>query len=801
MNTINSHPGIPLIHHLKAVASNCLNVAQSNTTDFYLSQDTKETIAYICGAFHDIGKATKYFQDYLKNPQGQFSSLKNHSLPSAVFVFYAIKQIGEQLLAEDQKLTDLMACLCFIVVKRHHGHLRDFNDEVTIRENHLELQKQFSSIDSEAIQKLIDNLLREQELTVSWQDFLVWINSSSSIEDVEYAYFDFKDEEFSGWDKDQKSASYYLFLWLFGTLLYSDKSDVILAGTFPELPQPTIQFLSDFRQKNGFNNPLKKIDQLKNEAYFSVIDKIEKDFSDSQRFYSITMPTGLGKTLTALGAALKIKEKAALHTGKLIIAIPFTSIIDQNYQVYNEVFTNPNSAFLLKHHHLSEPEYKEGEDTVRSNDQSQHLIETWQSAVVVTTFVQLLECLVTNNKTKLLKFSSLSNSIIILDEVQQIPHHLWKVIRTTFFTLAKNLNCYFLLMSATQPLIFHPGKEIEELVPAYQKYFKVFNRTRLVNKTNETIPLEKFIEDVVVYTQQHPMKDILIILNTKKITLECFRELKHKVDDNTEIRYLTTLITPIERKNIISEIKANKQGEKRYLIVSTQLVEAGVDISVDTVFRALAPLDSIIQAAGRANRYNEKPEVCDIFIYKIEEQYKISCRLYGKELILKTELVIESQQFIKEEGYLSLIENYFEQVKTLADYSDNKLLHSLLNLEFEKTGEFQLIEEIKSESIFVALDEKAKEIWNIFLEIQHDEALSSLDRRKKFSKIKSSFYEYVINIPIPHDRIDIGLPYEPQFGFYYWGYDEPEKDFYTYNLTDPAKNEGYSFQQIASLSF
>lgn len=801
MNTINSHPGIPLIHHLKAVASNCLNVAKSNTTDFYLSQDTKEAIAYICGAFHDIGKATKYFQDYLKNPQGHYSSLKNHSLPSAVFVFYTIKQIGKQFLAEDQKLTDLIACLCFTVVKRHHGHLGDFKDEVTIRENHLELQKQFLSIDAEAIQKLIDTLLREQELTVSWQDFLVWINSHSSIEDVEYAYFDFKDEEFSDWNKDQKSASYYLFLWLFGTLLYSDKSDVILAGTFPELPQPTIQFLNGFRQENGFNTPSKKIDQLKNEAYFSVIDKIENDFSDSQRFYSITMPTGLGKTLTALGAALKIKEKAALHTGKIIIAIPFTSIIDQNYQVYNEVFINPNSAFLLKHHHLSEPEYKEGEDTVRSNDQSQHLIETWQSAVVVTTFVQLLECLVTNNKSKLLKFSSLSNSIIILDEVQQIPHHLWKVIRVAFFTLAKNLNCYFLLMSATQPLIFHPEQEIEELVPDYQKYFRFFKRTRIVNKIKRTISLEEFIEDVIKYSQDHPQKDILIILNTKKVTLECFRKLSERIDNHTEIRYLTTLITPLERKNIISEIKAEKQDGKRYLIVSTQLVEAGVDISVDVVFRALAPLDSIIQAAGRANRYNEKADVCDVFLYKIEEQHKVSCKLYGKELMLKTELVIGNQDIIGEESYLDLIERYFEQVKDLADYSDNKLLNSLLNLDFKETGDFQLIEEIKSESLFIALDEKAKEIWSRFLDIQLNETLSSFERKEKFSEIKSRFYEYVINIPIPYDRIDIGLPYAPQFGFYYWGYDEPEKDFYTYNAGNPAKNEGYTFNQVVSLSF
>lgn len=802
MNSIHSHPDTPLINHLQAVATNCQKIAQTNTTDFGLSQNTKELLAFICGAFHDLGKATKYFQDYLRNPQGQYSSLKNHALPSAVFVFFAIKEIGKGMPPEEKKLTDFLACLCFTVVKRHHGHLGDFEDEITIREKHPDLRKQFSSIDPNLAQKLINELLQRKNLALSWTNFLLWINSSGSIEDMEYSYFDFKGDEFNGWNKDQKAGSYYLFLWLFGTLLYSDKSDVILAGEFPELPHPTIQFVNEFRERNNFNNPSREIDKLKNEAYFSVINKIEVSFSSSQKFHSITMPTGLGKTLTALGAALKIKEKAGLHNGKIIIAIPFTSIIDQNFQVYSDVLGNPDSTFLLKHHHLSEPEYKEGEDGVRNNDQSHHLIETWQSAVVVTTFVQLLECIITNNKSKLLKFTSLSNSIIILDEVQQIPHHLWKVIRTAFFTLAKNLNCYFILMTATQPLIFHPEKEIKELVPDYKKYFLFFNRTRLVNKAKDIISLEDFIETVNNYAFNWPDKDILIILNTKKVALECFRALRDILDDdNSEIRYLTTLITPTERKKIISEIKAEKKDGKRYVIVSTQLVEAGVDISVDVVFRALAPLDSIIQAAGRANRYNEKPDVCDVFLYKIKEQYQVSCRLYGKALMLKTELVIGDKEIIREEEYLQLIENYFEQVKDLSDYSDNKLLNSLLNLEFKETGNFQLIEEIKSESIFIALNEKAKETWNAFLDIQVEEGLTSFERKNKFSKIKSSFYEYVINIPIPYNRIDIGLPQEPHFGFYYWGYDEPEMDFYKYNPTNPAESEGYIFKEIASLSF
>ncbi|MFN2262049.1 MAG: DEAD/DEAH box helicase family protein, partial [Psychroflexus sp.] len=196
----------------------------------------------------------------------------------------------------------------------------------------------------------------------------------------------------------------------------------------------------------GFNKSSTTINNLKNEAYFSVLKSLENKFEASNHFYSITLPTGLGKTLTSLGASLKLKKLANQKEGKIIIAIPFTSIIDQNYEVYREVFNDPDNSLLLKHHHLAEPKYKESEDAVRDSDESQYLIETWQSSVVVTTFVQLLECLITNNKTKLLKFSALSNSVIILDEVQQIPHPLWEVIRQAFFSIAEHLNCYIILM-------------------------------------------------------------------------------------------------------------------------------------------------------------------------------------------------------------------------------------------------------------------------------------------------------------------------------------------------------------------
>lgn len=798
---LESHSGVPLIKHLKAVASNCLEIARKNSTDFGFSQKTKETLVYICGVFHDLGKATSYFQDYLKNPEAEHSSLKNHALPSAVFVFYVVQRFTETLATDEKELGYFMASTCFTIVKRHHGHLKDFNNEISIEDKYDNLQKQYDAISPVEAQNIIDKCISEHKLSIDWNRFVSWFSSGGFKRDANIAYLDFELDQFDNWEMDQKSSAYFFFLWMFSTLLYSDKSDVILAGAFPILPLPRIRYLDEYRKKNGFNKPTSQINQLKNEAYYSVLDRLNQKFDPKQKLYSITLPTGLGKTLASFGAALMLKSMANLKEGRIIVAIPFTSIIDQNYKVYEEVLNNPDSNMLLKHHHLAELQYKDGEDSFRSSEESQYLIETWQSSVVVTTFVQLLECLITNDKGKLLKFHSLSNSIILLDEVQQIPYQLWQTVRQAFFTTTEQLNCYVILMSATQPLIFHPGEEIKELVADYQKYFSFFNRTKLINKTAKSIPLQVFIDEVLVYIKESPNKDILIILNTKKTTLTCFRELRKVLPENTELRYLTTLITPYERKKIISEL-GNRNPNKQYIIVSTQLVEAGVDISVDTVFRTLAPLDSIIQAAGRANRYGKKETASEVFLYKIDEQYPISCRLYGKELILKTELVLGDQVHIEEKEYLQIITEYFKQIQDLSNYSDKKLINDLLSLNFDQVGKFKLIEEVKSESMFVALDDNAKDVWKEFVRINEAKDLSDLDKRKLFSKFKPKFYDYVINIPIPYDKNCLEMPIEAYKGFYMYECNNMDNyDIYLYDQKNLAMNEGYIYKSLALISF
>ena len=261
---------------------------------------------------------------------------------------------------------------------------------------------------------------------------------------------------------------------------------------------------------------------------------------------------------------------------------------------------------------------------------------------------------------------------------------------------------------------------------------------------------------------------------------------------NIETYFLTTFITPFERKNIIKRIK--QKSEKQKVIVSTQLVEAGVDISVDTVFRQLSPIDSIIQAAGRANRYNEKPEIAEVFVYNIDEYRKSSNYVYGNDLLIKTENVLKDYQIVEEKDYIQLIERYFTEVRKQSDNTSQPLLKAIKNLDFALV-DFELIENRKTESVYIQLNERAKEVWNKYVDIYSRKELKQWEREAEFSTIKSEFYDFVINVPVAFNSTQIDFDSEKLLNFYVSSLEQPSQN-YCYSSNDFSQNVGY----VASLN-
>jgi len=385
-----------------------------------------------------------------------------------------------------------------------------------------------------------------------------------------------------------------------------------------------------------------------------------------------------------------------------------------------------------------------------------------------------------------MKFVHLTNSVILLDEIQTIPYEYWETIRETFKILGEKFNIFFILISATQPLIFTPNEDIIELVPDYKKYFQYFNRTKLIIKNK--IGFDNFKLEIANYIKSNPEKDVLVIVNTKKVARETFQFICEEVDTSSiESYFLTTLITPFERKEIIKRIK--QKSNKRKVIVSTQLVEAGVDISVNTVFRQLSPIDSIIQAAGRANRYDEKSEISEVFVYDIDEYRKISNRIYGNDLLMKTEIVLQGFQEVEEKNYIQLIERYFIEVRKQSDNTSQPLLNAIKNLDFALV-DFELIENRKTESVFVQLNERAKTIWEKYVDIYAQKDLKTWEREALFSLIKSEFYDFVINVPVKFNEIQIDFDSAKKHNFYVSEYESPSRN-YNYSEVNFSENIGY----------
>lgn len=796
---LKSHPDKLLIVHLEEVTKYYVSILEEKK----VYQDKPELkailvdLAYLMGAYHDITKAIKYFQHYLLSPIHEEIGPKSHALLSALFV----KEIAQEYLAKTSlsKFEQaLLAHFTFTIVKRHHGRLLNFEDEVYIKKHSDDLQKQIVVFEEEETEQIISHFAAKLNLKYTLQDFKKYILSTSYLNDMPDFFDDYIDtSKFDKLPLKTKMEYFYIHQFLFGGLLLSDKTDVILDQ---ERNKKRVLLSDDliesFRTKRNYHIPTSEIAKIKNQAFEEATNHLKTVFSQDKHIYSLTLPTGLGKTITSFAVALELKKITSLNEHRLIVAIPFTSIIDQNFEEYRQILDSNDSDILLKHHHLAEPIYKSGEDELTPN-KSQFLIETWQSEVVVTTFVQLLNSIYSNDKALVMKLPNLTNSIIILDEIQTVPYEHWELLKNTFETLGSLYNCYFILMSATQPLIFLPQKEIIEIIPDYKKYFSYFNRTKIFNRLQKEIAMKDFVLEVKNYIAENPQKDVLVILNTKKHSKVCFEHLRYDIiDQKDEIYYLSTLITPFERKIIIKKIK--DKSDKRKIIISTQLIEAGVDISVDTVFRAIAPIDSIIQAAGRANRYQEKKHQGEVYLYEIEEMKRDTTMIYGTDLIKKTQNVLKGIESIEEKDYLILIEKYFIEVRKQSEAHTSKYIKGISKLKFEDVGNFSFIEEQNTESVFLQLDDNAKKVWEEYKEIYENEILKRYEKKQLFAQLKTVFYDYVINVPIPCGKKNIDFDSEPVLNFYVSSLENPSR-FYNYDSDNFKKNTGY--QNISTLTF
>ncbi len=329
--------------------------------------------------------------------------------------------------------------------------------------------------------------------------------------------------------------------------------------------------------------------------------------------FSLTAPTGGGKTISSLAFALK----HALVQGqrRVIYAIPYTSIIEQTAAVFRDILGR--EAVLEHHSNLPLPE-KDDEQGYESYRRIRLAAENWDASLVVTTNVQFFESLFSNRPSRCRKLHNIAGSVIILDEAQMLPREALLPCLEALRELVQNYGCSVLLCTATQPALnnaetFRSARiEPTEIAPEPARLYEEFRRV-------EVIPHEEPLESRELAVALAQSEQVLCIVNTRRQAREVFEQLRERVGARG-LFHLSTLMYPGHRSQKLARIKKALQEGRPCRVVSTQLVEAGVDLDFPVVWRALAGVDSLAQAAGRCNREGKLAGRGRLHVFELSEE-------------------------------------------------------------------------------------------------------------------------------------------------------------------------------------
>lgn len=385
-----------------------------------------------------------------------------------------------------------------------------------------------------------------------------------------------------------------------------------------------------------WNNPTREIDILRQKILNSCIEKA----SAPRGIFSLTVPTGGGKTVASMAFALN--HAVANSMKRIIYVIPYTSIIEQNAKVFRDILGQEN---VVEHH--SQVSHELSEDADELEYRSALATENWDAPVIVTTAVQFFESLYANRSSKCRKLHNIANSVIIFDEAQMIPSNNLRPCVAAIAELVRAYNATAVLCTATQPAIdemlleYSKKESVVELCPDVDGMFEKFRRTSFEKEGRLTT-------DELV-SRLESQQQVLCIVNTRKFAQEVYEALP------SEGRFhLSTLMCPVHRKQKLDEIRERLKSGKTCRVVSTSLIEAGVDVDFPRVFREMAGLDSILQAAGRCNREGKRSAESSI-VTVFESENKVN-----KLIAVNRDAAEETVRDWTQPNTTSTIEHYFK---------------------------------------------------------------------------------------------------------------------------------------------
>lgn len=617
-----SHPNKLLENHIKNMIS---------AGDEELDKQVK--------LYHDIAKLKNNFQIYIRDTSNDKLD-KNHSLLSAYFFLL------------NSKFDEIPTLFGFLAIVSHHG------DAVNLM----------------ALARDANKFFKNSKELEYWEEVA---NAAKNTQ--VYSGLSTKKDEFLG--RAEKLRQYLILLQyrykftysdfinfksLYSNLVYSDKFEAIFGIPKQETKDIPIDVLESGIQSLP---PNKKRDTFRN--------FVLNNFDENYKLFTLTAPTGYGKTLTALNFVLKFNKS------RIIYALPFTSIIDQTYDIIAKIYKNSDISVSKAHHKTTIDE----ENLTKEDRYSKikFLMESFSGEINVTTLYQLIFALFGNKNKDNVKFNQLKNSVVIIDEAQAIPYKFRKDFILLCEIISQRLGTIFIFMSATMPVIKSENfKEISNL-----DYFS--KQDRYVIKWLDISGEEDLLKKICETARD---KNTLVVVNTIKKAQELFVKLRDKFSCFCLNGYMYDDHKHATIEAVRRAINTNKDDPlaSKILLISTQSIEAGVDLDFDVGFREVSPISSIIQTAGRVNRHfgEIRGE-----LYVFPEISKFTNLIYGDlQKVSKAILEIFKQREVRESEILEISNLYFQKI---SDQLENLYIESeIKKLEFENIN--QKIEEIMKDN-------------------------------------------------------------------------------------------------------
>lgn len=612
------------IAHYNEITDKIQSVSEHNDNVGYLAvkkcriPDFSE-IAELTGILHDAGKYSSSFQDYIIRSIQDKGSVHRGEVNHATAGGMLINRLSKG---------SFLSHMVQMAIYSHHG-LYDCIDMST-GESIIEKRRDIKYLEqADAIPDVIE------------KRFYSYQSHEEIKSKVESANFQMKKilEKITTFSKNNGPAygnkDFYLGMYLrmlLSLLVDADRTDTanFMDGQVDndtddidlcKLWRECTYFFEDFMKQKTVDAPDTEINQCRRK----ISDCCKNSADKNIRLYRLTVPTGSGKTYSSLRFALHHAEKFGKQ--HIIYTAPYNSILEQNAKEIRKAVGNDD---IVLEHHCS---------VINESDEDQKkydiLTQNWSKPMIVTTMVQLLNTLFQGKIGSIRRMHSLADSVIIIDEIQAIPVRTIGLFNLAVNFLTEFCNTTVVLCSATQPKVHEEIKDCRlvkamEMAELSDKERESFRRTDVLDKTGIKggvggLTSEELGDFALGILPEE--KQLLIIVNTKKCAYEVYNYLKVHISEECRIFHLSTNQCVLNRKEILDDIKAEiKSKEKQVICVSTQLIEAGVDISFRCVIRSEAGLDSIIQAAGRCNR-NGELDKGNVYIVKMSEQAENVSRL------------------------------------------------------------------------------------------------------------------------------------------------------------------------------